>query len=381
MTALSLVLLSLGALHLVSPSFQKQTVELSTGISMRYVERGNSAGEVVILLHGITDTSRSFYPMMERLTELRPDLRLIALDQRGHGDSSLPAGAICRSLPERCFRPEDFASDVLAFMDQKDIERAHIVGHSMGSAVAQQLALDRPDRVARLVLIASFASTVAHPPLRDFLLADRAEGAWKEALVRKGHRFPEEVYELTPLDADPDAEEWMLDFWVSEPAADPEFLKLVARDTSRVAVGTWIGAARALLAFDNREALANLSVPTLVLWPTQDVFFPRSYQTELLSSLDRAAGLCNTSYFFKEYGTKPLPASGLQENELGHNLHWGAFEPVALDLASWLRESGRPTEDHYFADPADVRRVVAAKGKAVLIEGAARNCATTDRSP
>ncbi len=347
---------------------------------MKYVEAGDPSGEAVILLHGITDSSRSFYPMMEYLVALRPDLRLFALDQRGHGESSLPAAPECRSAPERCFRPVDFAADVLAFMDWKGIERAHVVGHSMGSAVAQQLALDRPERVRRLVLIGGFASSVDNSALRDFILAGLVESPWKDALVGKGYRFPEDAYERTPLDADPNAESWMLQNWVFDPSADPEFLRTVASETARTPIGTWLGAARALLAFDDRERLTAITVPTLVLWPTQDSFFPYTpYQADLIASLDRAARGCNTSYVFKRYGTKPLPASGLQEDDLGHNLQWGAPEAVALDLASWLRDGGQPTRDHYFADPENVRRVSTSPGEAVLVERTTQNCSTTEK--
>ncbi len=374
MSILALVFLGIGV------DLPKKTADLSTGISMKYVETGDPAGEAVILLHGITDTSRSFYPMMEYLVELRPDLRLFALDQRGHGGSSLPAAAECRSAPEECFRPVDFAADVLAFMDSKGIDRAHVVGHSMGSAVALQLTLDRPERVRRLVLIGGFASSVDNSALRDFILAGLVDGPWKDALVGKGYRFPEDAYDLTPLDADPKAESWMLQNWVFDPTADPEFLAVVASETARTPIGTWLGAARALLAFDDRERLSETTVPTLVLWPTQDSFFPYTpYQADLIASLDRAARGCSTSYVFKRYGTRPLPASGLQEDDLGHNLQWGAPEGVALDLASWLREGGRPTKDHYATDPGNVRRVVTSKGDAVLLERTARSCSTTEK--
>ena len=372
MNTLSFVLLGLVSLSSGSPQFDKRSVELPTGITMKYVDAGNPAGEAVILLHGITDSSRSFYPTMEHLAALRPDLRLIALDQRGHGGTSLPQSPQCRKAPELCFRPADFAADVLAFVDALGIERAHLVGHSMGTAVAQLLALERPERVRRLVLIAGFASMIDGPVLRDFLLGDRAEGVWKEAFMRKGHRFPEDVYELAPVDADPEAEEWMLENWVYDPTADPEYLAAIARETARTPLGTWLGAARALLSFDNRERLSELRVPTLVLWPTQDNIVPRSpYQIDLLASLERAAASCRTSYVFKQYGTRPLPSSGLQEDDFGHNLQWGAPREVALDLASWLRDGGQPTKDHYLADPENVRRAVTKKGEAMLIEGPA----------
>jgi hypothetical protein len=112
----------------------------------------------------------------------------------------------------------------------------------------------------------------------------------------------------------------------------------------------------------------------------QDGVFPYTpYQADLIAALDRAARLCNTSYVFKRYGTRPLPPSGLQEDDLGHNLHWGAPEGVALDLASWLREGGYPTRIHFSTDPANPRHVLSSKGEAVLVEKTARNCSTTEK--
>ena len=105
------------------PPLSKQRIELTTGIDMAYAETGPPAGEPGIFLRGFTDTSRSFWPTIQHLAGLRPDLRLIALDQRGHGDSSMPDPAACRAAPERCFRMVDFASDVIAFMDEKGIEQ------------------------------------------------------------------------------------------------------------------------------------------------------------------------------------------------------------------------------------------------------------------
>jgi pimeloyl-ACP methyl ester carboxylesterase len=160
--------------------FQKQNLALSTGITLAYVEAGDPAGEPVILLHGYTDTGRSFYPMLPHLLALRPDLRVFALDLRGHGGSSMPPAEPCRSAPEQCFRPADFAADVLAFMDRQGIGRAYVVGHSFGSLVAQDLALARPDRVVRLVLIASFARGAGHPAYQDFLVTGLLEGPWED---------------------------------------------------------------------------------------------------------------------------------------------------------------------------------------------------------
>ena len=122
----------------------KCTIQLSTGITMRYLEVGPSNGPVVFLLHGYTDTSRSLSLVMRDLHQLAPELDIIDPDQRGHGDTSMPAGATCPSAPAACFTPIDFARDIIAFMDARHIQRASVVGHSMGSLVAQELGLSTP---------------------------------------------------------------------------------------------------------------------------------------------------------------------------------------------------------------------------------------------
>lgn len=156
------------------------------------------------------------------------------------------------------------------------------------------------------MLIATAASTEENPTVRDFLLAGLVEGPWRDALVRKGHTFPDDVYELTPLDADPKAETWMAENWVVDPVADPAFLAAIAQETVRVPLGTWLGAARALLEVDNTERLKDLTVPTFVIWPTQDGIFPElPDQAALRGSLRVAAERCKTTYVWKRYGGDP----------------------------------------------------------------------------
>jgi pimeloyl-ACP methyl ester carboxylesterase len=286
----------------------------------------------------------------------------------------MPPADRCRDAPQRCFRPADFAADVLAFMDVKRIPRAHFVGHSLGSLVGQEIALESPGRVRRLVLIASAAKTRDNPVVRDFLVAGLAEGAWKEALTRQGLAFPGAAYERTPLDADPNAENWLAANWVVATAADPAVLAAIVPETARVKIGTWLGAARALLEVDNTERLKSLGAPTLVVWATQDNIFPSPDQDALRASLDAAAAQCRASWFWKPYGRKPLPSSGNQEDDIGHNTQWDAPEAAARDIAAFLREGGRPTEDLPYQDPAGARRVLTAPGEAGLLAGPARNC-------
>lgn len=345
----------------------KQTVVLSTGIRLAYVEAGKPGGPVVILLHGYTDTSRSWFPTLEALERPGTDLHLFALDLRGHGGSSMPAGAGCAAAPEQCFSPAALAADVVAFMEHKGILKAHVAGHSYGSLVAQELALSQPSRLLSLVLVGSWACSVAHPAVEHMVAL--VEGQWKQGFERRrpGSRWPEDACELAPMDADPQANEWMSQNWALEIAAAPEFVQRVVSETAAVRLGTWIGVLRAIARFDNRDRLRQLSVPTLALWATQDAFFVEENQAELRSALDMAVAARRTRYVFKTYGRAPLPASGRQEGDLGHNVQWGAPRMVAADLTAWVT-TGRPTADLPYCDRDYPSRVLVENGGARLVE-------------
>src|SRR5688572_4155025 len=111
-----------------------KSVALSTGVTLPYVEQGDPSGVPVVLLHGVTDSWRSFEPV---LPFLPGSIRAFALTQRGHGDADRPAAD---------YRPSDMAADVAAFLTSQGLDSAVIVGHSMGSTVALQYALDYPER-------------------------------------------------------------------------------------------------------------------------------------------------------------------------------------------------------------------------------------------
>jgi pimeloyl-ACP methyl ester carboxylesterase len=342
------------------------SVRLSTGITMAYVEVGPQRGPAVILLHGLTDSSRSWSLAMRELHALRPDLHIFALDQRGQGGSSLPQWSACRETPERCFEMKDLARDVVAFMNARGIKRASLAGHSMGSFVAQEVALRHPKRVDKIVLVASSTTGNNNPTLRDYVLT-QIEGPWRDALLAQGYDWPHDAYDLTPLDADPAAVEWMKVFWDADPVAPLSLVEAIATETAEVPLGTWLGETKALLATDNTERLSHLKAPTLVLWGAQDaIFYQSPDQDALIAALTKAAK-GKGSFAFKQYGAIPLPASGYQESDIGHNIQWEAPAEVALDIDAFLR-TGRPTPDLYRTDfPTDVQKIVTEPGAATII--------------
>lgn len=346
----------------------KKSISLSTGINITYNEIGKGGGETVILLHGYTDTKRSFEATIQHLHKLDPSLKIYALDQRGHGESSMPDEDHCAQSPELCFTPADLAKDVIAFMDKKNIAKAFIVGHSMGSIHTQELALQYPDRLKGIVLIGSFINGTEMPFINDFLIGGVLENLWRSELEKGGHfRWPTDAYDLKPIDMTPSLTEWIKTEWTVDPTAKDELVNAIYADAMQLKLGTWIGAIKALAKVDNREALKNLNVPALVLWATQDNACPESQQILLRESLDEAVKKNNTTYSFKTYGLEPLPESGLQENELGHNLQWGAPIHVAEDIYSFMT-TGLPKPGLPYANPKNLKEILVEENSNNIIQ-------------
>src|ERR671914_762671 len=128
-----------------------KSVELPHRVKLPYVEQGDPSGVPMILLHGGTDSWRSFEPVLPHLPE---SIHAFALTQRGHGDADRPTTG---------YRQRDFAADVAAFLDALGLASAVIVGSSLGSTVAQRFALDHPGRVRGLVLAAAFSTYGDNP--------------------------------------------------------------------------------------------------------------------------------------------------------------------------------------------------------------------------
>lgn len=142
------------------------------------VGAGSPAGEPgdpVLLVHGFADSAYTWHRNLRALAEA--GFRALAYDHPGCGKSALPAGFR--------FGVDDLARVALGLLDALGIERAHMVGSSMGGGVGLQLAVHHPDRLRRVVLV---DPTCYHPPFRPFVylarcspvraLACRLTGPW-----------------------------------------------------------------------------------------------------------------------------------------------------------------------------------------------------------
>jgi pimeloyl-ACP methyl ester carboxylesterase len=128
--------------------FRLARTPIATGTVLQYAEQGDSQGEPVVLLHGWPD---SWFSFSRVLSSLPATHHAYAIDQRGFGDSERPA---C------CYAIDDLAADVVAFLDGVAVDRANLVGHSLGTFIARRVAETHPERVGRLALIGTGWSTV-----------------------------------------------------------------------------------------------------------------------------------------------------------------------------------------------------------------------------
>ncbi len=258
-----------------------KSVELPNRVRLQYVEQGDPSGIPVVLLHGVTDSWRSFELV---LPHLPGSIHAFALTQRGHGDADRPASG---------YRPRDFVADLAAFMDVLDLGQALIVGHSMGSYAAQRFAMDHPERTLGLVLMGSFTNWRDNPAVAAF---------WEEA--------------LSTLE-DPIDPEFMREFQES-PLMPQGFLETVVREGLKVPARVWREAWKALLDTDHSGELGKIEAPTLIVWGDQDELSPRGEQDALAAAIA---------------GSRLVVYPGA-----GHALHWEEPESVADDLATFAQK-------------------------------------------
>ena len=268
-----------------APASSRSRIKLKTGVTISYVESGPQDGTPVVLLHGITDSSVSF---REVLPLIDKRFRLYAIDQRGHGDSDRPAEG---------YEIKDFASDVAAFMDAKGLKKAVIVGHSLGSFVAMQTALDHPQRVDRLILIGT-APNAKKPGTEDLAKA---------------------INELS----DPVPAEFAREFVVatSSPAVKADFVEALTAETMKLPARVWKSALAGVLARDFTPDLGRITVPVTIFWGAKETMFVREDQDALMAGLPKSSLIV-------------YPNSA-------HAPHWEEPEKFARDLNKVLSEAGK----------------------------------------
>jgi non-heme chloroperoxidase len=254
-----------------------EEIRLPNGRLHHYVSVG-SGGPRIVLLHGFTDSWRSFELLFAPLSE---KFQMFALDQRGHGGSQeADAYAIA-----------DFAADAIAFIQSLGKEPVHLVGHSLGTIVAQRVAERRPDLLASLILISAATSTGGHAGLREMQgeLAGFADGVPRDY--------------ATGFQAST----------AHQPLA-PEQLDIFVDETMKLSLATWRATVEGLL---GDTALSTpIEIPTLSIWGVHDAIFDAKAQEALARKIP---GLLASHY-----------------QDVGHAPHWEAPAQVAKDIENFI---------------------------------------------
>jgi pimeloyl-ACP methyl ester carboxylesterase len=267
----------------------KRIAHLQNGEALAYIDMGNPSGTPVVLIHGYTDNARDWVPMLPFVAK---DFRLILVDLRGHGKSG---------KPDCCYTRFDFAYDIVLLLDQLKIQKAHIVGHSLGSIIGQTIAEFWPQRTDRVVLISSTGGVPPHslkrPPAFDFA-----------AQIRQLQE---------PIQAD---SPFMIAWWSSPTPVDAEFIRRERIDSAAIPLTVWLAVLDQCLAGNHYEdlqsSLPRLHAPTLLIWGAEDPIMEEPARISLRHALPKA----RVQIFDK----------------LGHNPFWEQPAALAQSINNFL---------------------------------------------
>ncbi len=176
----------------------------SSGVKIHYVTAGQ--GPLVVLIHGFPDY---WYTWRAQLPELAKHFQVVAVDQRGYNLSDQPDGAENYTL-------DKLVADIDAVVRHFKAERATIVGHDWGGAVARNYAMRHPERTERLVIL-----NLPHPRGLARELAINPEQQ-KSSQYAREFQQPGAAAKLSPE---------LLAGWVKDPAAREEYVAAFRRSS------------------------------------------------------------------------------------------------------------------------------------------------------
>jgi 3-oxoadipate enol-lactonase len=139
----------------------------TNGVTTYYEDQ--DSGPPVVLIHGHSVDLRMWDPQVDALTTT--GYRFIRYDTRGHGRSD---------APDTGYTPEDYSADLRDLLEGLAVDRAHLVGLSMGGSIAMQSALDEPQRVGSLTLIDSALPGFGYSPEFESAIQELQEAVRRE---------------------------------------------------------------------------------------------------------------------------------------------------------------------------------------------------------
>ena len=224
----------------------------ANGIRLYYEWHGQEDGTPVVLVMGLGGDTTA-WPL--QLAALAPRHRVLVFDNRGGGQSEAP------DVP---YTTRGMAGDLLALLDVLGVERAHLLGLSLGGAIAQEAVLAAPERFASLQLHATWAGP--HPYFEALVAAVRMA---RRQFDREGFYRALSVWLFTPECF----------------ATQPELVELVVQRAAHpphpVPPHAYFRQTEAVLGHDARSRLHLISCPTLVAGGSLDLITPPALSDEL----------------------------------------------------------------------------------------------------
>lgn len=275
-----MVLMAAPALTPADDSADVHRVHVSTGVTLEFSDRGPPGAPVVILLHGLGDARQSFDRLLPRLPD---SLRVVAIDLRGHGGSTRPATG---------YSVGAMAADVVALAEALDLRDLTVVGHSLGSFVAREVARRLPGRTTGLILLGSAAVPRNAALVRFAAVLRDLPDTMPPGVVRE--------FQRTRLGK----------------AVPSDFFDRILATSGRLPTTVWRQVVAGLAAWGDRDRLAALYVPTMVIVGDRDVVVPDAEQVALFRAL-------------------PLGELRLISG-VGHAPHWEAPNRVAAELLDFM---------------------------------------------
>ncbi|MGZ4201547.1 MAG: alpha/beta fold hydrolase, partial [Thermoleophilaceae bacterium] len=220
------------------------------GSRVNYVDIGSGDGPPIVFVHGLGGAWQNW---LENIPRAATERRTIALDLPGFGESEMPPGDISVPGYGRC---------VEELCERLGLGEVVLVGNSMGGFISAEVAIQRPQRVARLVLVSAAGISITN-------LRRRPVETWGRAAAALGVYGLAHVRELVVR---PRLRHAALGYVVRHPTRlAPDLCWELMSAAGRPG---FIGALEALLDYDFRDRLGDIRVPTLIIWGANDMLVP-----------------------------------------------------------------------------------------------------------
>ena len=224
-----------------------------SAVEVHAVVGGRPGAPVVVLSNSLGSTHRMWDA---QISDLQEHFRVVRYDTRGHGDSPVPDGP---------YSIDDLADDLIALLDRLDVERAHLVGLSLGGMSAMRVAARNPERTARIALLCTGAQL---PPAETW--------SQRAALVREqgSHAVAAAV-----------VERWFTPGYL---AAHPHTRAAYERMIAATPAEGYASCCEAIAELDLRQQLSTITAPTLAIAGADDPATPPAMLEHLVAAIPDA---------------------------------------------------------------------------------------------